>query len=357
MFVALEHMQVCFVTARRTGLTKVRKNVISFAQGTPAFAQRVGLMGRYEIGDRVNSRLGPEMALDTTEGRLKHLVSASDEERRLLVADESGSLVWPATVKEVSASGQLVLTYDHGFGEGLVELTHLTPRVRMPWHPKFLKGVYTLMLRRNLGRGRLLEGLELRWGLVSNILHALTALGRWRLDGSIGPMHKWYDPRAFDLLSHTEIMAQRAVDSDGAALPEARTGPDLASVGLDIRIFGDNLGGDDGEGAPADDDGPVEGEADVEVSEAVFCRWLERAEFLLGSRVARWWVDLEAGASPFGDDEPWKQYDEETAADLYVKFRGELLPGEVFLRACAGAHPAPPQCAELAGRRGRRGCS
>ena len=169
MFVALGHMQVCFVTARRTGLTKVRKNVISFAQDTPAFAQRVGLMCRYEVGDRVNSRLGPGVALDTTEGRLKHLVGASDEERRLLVADESGLLVWPATVKEVRASGQLLLTYDHGFGEGLVEVTHLLPRVRMPWHPRFLKGVYTLMLRRNLGRGRVLEGLELRWGLVSNI--------------------------------------------------------------------------------------------------------------------------------------------------------------------------------------------
>ena len=55
MFVALEHMQVCFVTARRTGLTKVRKNVISFAQDTPAFAQRVGLMCRYEVGDRVDA--------------------------------------------------------------------------------------------------------------------------------------------------------------------------------------------------------------------------------------------------------------------------------------------------------------
>ena len=162
MFVALEHMQVSFVTASKTRLTKFRKNVISFAQDTPAFAQRVGLMCRYDVGDRVNSKLGPGTTLDTTEGRLKHLFSANDEERRLLAADEAGLLVWPATVKEVSPSGVIVLTYDHGFGEGVVELTHLTPRVRMPWHPNFLKGVYTLMLRRNIGRGRVLEGLELR---------------------------------------------------------------------------------------------------------------------------------------------------------------------------------------------------
>ena len=56
----------------------------------------------------------------------------------------------------------------------------------------------------------MLEGLELRWGLVSNILHALTQLGRWRLDGGAEePMHKWYDPRASDLLSHDEAMRTR----------------------------------------------------------------------------------------------------------------------------------------------------
>ena len=111
----------------------------------------------------MNSKLGPGTVLTTTAGRLKHLVGASEEENRVLAGDGTGALVWPATVKEVGASGQLVLTYDPGFGKGPVELTHVTPRMRMPWHPKFLKGVYTLMLRRNLGRGRVLEGLELRW--------------------------------------------------------------------------------------------------------------------------------------------------------------------------------------------------
>ena len=72
------------------------------------FAQRVGLMCRYEVGDRVNSRLGPGTVLTTTEGRLKHLVGASEEEKRVPAAGETGALVWPATVKEVGASGQLV---------------------------------------------------------------------------------------------------------------------------------------------------------------------------------------------------------------------------------------------------------
>ncbi len=107
-----------------------------------------------------------------------------------MVADEGGVLIWPATVKEIRASDSIVLTYDRGFRESLVEVTQLLPRVRMLWHPKFLKGVHNLMLRRNFGRGHVFEGLELRRGLVSNILRALTALGVWRVDGAAGPMHK-----------------------------------------------------------------------------------------------------------------------------------------------------------------------
>ena len=176
MFVALEHMQVNFVTAsKRTRLNKFRKNVIAFAQDTPAFAQRVGLMCRYEPGDRVNTRRGPGMSPGTVG---KHAVSATENEKRFLVADELGYLVFPATVGSVDLAGKLRLDYDHGLGEGEVEIAHVQPRVRMPWHPKFLKSVYAIMLRRNVGRGRVLEGLKLRWGLASNILHALTQLGR-----------------------------------------------------------------------------------------------------------------------------------------------------------------------------------
>ena len=88
MFVALEHMQVNFVTAsKRTRVNKFRKNVISFAQDTPAFAQRVGLMCRYERGDRVNTRRGPGMPAGTVG---KHSVSARDAEKHLLVCDELG---------------------------------------------------------------------------------------------------------------------------------------------------------------------------------------------------------------------------------------------------------------------------
>ncbi len=53
--------------------------------------------------------------------------------------------------------------------------------------------------------GRVLEGLEVRWGLVVRVLQALTRLGPWRVDGSIGPMHRWYDPRLFDVLSEEQV--------------------------------------------------------------------------------------------------------------------------------------------------------
>ena len=237
MFVALEHMQVNFVTASRTTrLMKFRKNVISFTQDTPAFAHRVGLLCRYDPGDWVNTRRGPGMALGTPG---KHAFSATEQGIRLLAQDEQGYLVYSATVESVDLAGKLRLKYDHDLGEGEVEISHVQPRVRMPWHPKFLKGVCTLMLRRNLGRGRVLEGLELRWGLVPDILQALAQLGRWRLDGGADePMHKWYDPRAFDLPSRAEIMSTRAVMSDGAALPDARTGEELLASGLDVRFFG-----------------------------------------------------------------------------------------------------------------------
>ena len=141
------------------------------------------------------------------------------------------------------------------------------------------------MLRRNLGRGRVMEGLELRWALVSNILHALTALGPWRLDGAVGPMHKWYDPRAFDLLSHDEIMTQRAVDAEGAPLHDVRTGDDFLSAGVDVRFYGGDI-----EEAAGEEDAASAALADADevVEEGVFCRWMESSSFVMGAEAARW---------------------------------------------------------------------
>jgi len=61
MLIALEHMQVSFVTMRKTGLERFRKNTISFPQDIVRFAVRMEMLGpeEYRVGDRVNSRRGP----------------------------------------------------------------------------------------------------------------------------------------------------------------------------------------------------------------------------------------------------------------------------------------------------------
>ena len=41
-----------------------------------------------------------------------------------------------------------------------------------------------LYFRRNLGHGRVIDGLEVRWALVVRVMHALTRIGRWR-DGEV----------------------------------------------------------------------------------------------------------------------------------------------------------------------------
>ena len=59
MLVALDHMQVNFVTVSKSGLRKFRRNVISFPQDVATFAERHGMMKQYRAGDRVSSVRGP----------------------------------------------------------------------------------------------------------------------------------------------------------------------------------------------------------------------------------------------------------------------------------------------------------
>ena len=58
MLVALDHMQVNFVTVSSSGLRKFRRNTISFPQDVFGFAQRHRFGGTYRPGDRVNSVRG-----------------------------------------------------------------------------------------------------------------------------------------------------------------------------------------------------------------------------------------------------------------------------------------------------------
>ena len=105
--------------------------------------------------------------------------------------------------------GLLVVQYDSG-GEGLERVENVMPRVTMPWQPAQVP--LHIMLRRNVGRGKdVLEGLEVRWSYVANLLQALCAFprngyGPWRLGGSEAePMHKYYDPRLFHMMDEDEL--------------------------------------------------------------------------------------------------------------------------------------------------------
>ena len=94
---------------------------------------------------------------------LRSASAASKHELSVLAVDGAGKLVFPATVLRVESDGRLVLRYDHGFGEGVELPDWVSPRVEMPWHPHQLREALVVMLRRNVGHGQVLEGLEVRW--------------------------------------------------------------------------------------------------------------------------------------------------------------------------------------------------
>ena len=124
---------------------KLHKNVISFPQDISGFAARLGLLQGYRPGDRVNSVRGPgddDMREPRTAAGNPDLVDR-------LATDERGYLVFPAEVREVLPNGKLVLDYNFDMGRGVELAEFVSPRLRMPWHPRFLKGQTTIMLRRN----------------------------------------------------------------------------------------------------------------------------------------------------------------------------------------------------------------
>ena len=313
MLVALEHMQVNFVTVSRTRLHKFKKNVISFPQDIAAFARRVGLLDGYRAGDRVNSVCGPGEDLARAP---RVAVAASEEERQVCGVDEEGRLVFAATVLEVTAAGVLSLSYDVG-GRGLETPSMVWPRVRMPWHPKFLKGQLAFMLRRNIGQGRVLEGLEVRWDMVSRLLGALTCVGPWRLDGSVGPMHSWYSSKLFDRMTASEFASvYDAAGADGAPR-DIRTAEGLVQAGFDVRLLGE-----------AEDEGvAADGEPALDVDESTFVRWLTLAACSLGTAVAEWWLQQPADAENAGGV-GLKACEEETSSDLFARIcEGVAEPG------------------------------
>ena len=355
MLVALDHMQVNFVTVSASGLRRLRRNTISYPQDIGTFAARQGFLKHYRPGGRVNSTRGVGTNPEDPDREERHVADpagAADRER--YATDILGRFIIPGRVRERLPDGRVVVEYDHG-GVGVERPENITPRLTLPWHPKDVP--LHLMLRRNLGGGRgALEGLEVRWWYVANLLQALCAFpgaghGPWRLCGKERePMHKYYDRRRFHIMEDAgEIYAAYApkeVDGvvlsaeEAAALPreervaravDVKNVEHFVASGFDVRYVGpdEECGGPGEGGAPGPREGPAVEEpagappAEAFVDEATFGFWMSSAEFPCGVLVQRWWMGLEVGE----DDSlrSVKLGDDETPAELYSYIRAEVV--------------------------------
>ena len=112
MLVALDHMQVNFVTISTTGLRKFRRNTLSFPQDVQRFAERLDLMKGYRVDDRVNSVRGMGVDPRNPDREVRRATSATDAERAKYAVDAAGCLIVAGRVVEVRKDGLLVVEYD-----------------------------------------------------------------------------------------------------------------------------------------------------------------------------------------------------------------------------------------------------
>ena len=208
----------------------------------------------------------------------------------------------------------LYIKYDHTGDEEFVERAeNVTPRTQMPWHPHLLQGQVVIMLTQNVKHGDPIEGLEVRWGLVCNIMNALTALPHlyphatgngtmpWRYGGRMDePMHRWYDPKygMFDVLDEAKVRrlyAPKKMFEDEIVSPEdaldlgpavanlpgcdLRTAEEMMAAGLEVRLAA----------AQAELCGAGRDVVDVDV----FREWLILRDLDLAAHLLAWWTALD----------------------------------------------------------------
>ena len=207
ILLALQQMQIHFVTCSSSGLRKFHGNVISYPRDLRAFVARHGLGRGYLPNERVNSNRGPGHNEDRKSVKAWEVEPSKKDQNGVT---PSGLLVFLATIKEIRRDERLLLEYDCG-GVGVELPESVTPRAQMPWHPKDVPMI--LNLRRNLGRGVTLEGLQVRWSYVSRLFRALCGFAPngqvWRIGGhEHEPMHKYYDVRMFDVLDEPAMRSR-----------------------------------------------------------------------------------------------------------------------------------------------------
>ena len=132
-------------------------------------------------------------------------------------------------------------------------------------------------------------------------------------------MHKYYDPRLFDVMSEEEMKIEFAPkERDGAVMSEAdvqclsdaercdravdvTTAEHFIASGFDVTFVGSveeeerSRSGSVGMDSCGVFDQLAEGRTGAEVVDAeTFFLWLDSSEFRIGERFQRWWVGLPA---------------------------------------------------------------
>ena len=149
-------------------------------------------------------------------------------------------------------------------------------------------------------------------------------------------MHRWYDPRLFDVLSDAELLVRFAPKDACGQGQDALTGAKLREAGFDVRWTGPPDVPECAYGEAPPGVALPSAEGCERVDEELFSAWLdfgsmECCSLRLGFCVARWWAGLELSTEE--NRTPLKLADEETCVSLFRRLREGV---------CARASDAAP---------------
>ena len=112
-----------------------------------------------------------------------------------------------------------------------------------------------------------MEGLEVRWGLVVRVLHALSRLGPWNGDGRMVPLNQHYDQKLFDILPEEDVrwryapkiwrgdvispdkaveLMDQGHDARDMESVDARTSAEMQAAGFHVAVRGSEEAGEEG---------------------------------------------------------------------------------------------------------------
>ena len=185
MLVALNHMQVsvCEFTGRqdrRTGITRFRKNIISFPQHVSELQQHLSFVAGVMEHDIVNVFWDSAAAGMTVEHprlrRARVLEKRPDAFVVRFTADEPAVTVRPHSLRS---------------------------RFKLPWRPSDLRHSFIVLRRRRGLTDQYVEDLRVRRNFVVALLQCLSRPGLWRAHRGVEPMHMYYTE--FDWLPRAEL--------------------------------------------------------------------------------------------------------------------------------------------------------